>query len=219
MSTAQGLQHDVRHPGGPHRTMRLRLRIATALALMLALAVPALAQASGSAVIRDCTDDGQLSKSYTQKDYADALAHLPADVDEYSDCRDVLSRARLGGAGGGSNNGGSGGGGAAGGAAGGGSTGGGAAGGDTGTGGPAADPFADATPAERASYEKAVLAGAAPVQLDGRPITPGTLGGKTNTGVSDLPTPLLVILALVGLGGLGAAGLATRRLVLGRRPA
>ena len=198
--------------------MRLRLRIATALALMLALAVPALAQASGSAVIRDCTDDGQLSKTYTQKDYADALAHLPADVDEYSDCRDVISRARLG-AGGGSNGGGSNGsGGAGGGTTGGGTTGGGAAAGDTGTGGPAADPFADATPQERASFQKAVLAGAAPVKLDGRPITPGTLGGRTSTGVSDLPTPLLVILALLGLGALGAAGLGTRRLVLGRRP-
>jgi hypothetical protein len=199
--------------------MRLRLRIATALALMLTLAVPALAQASGSAVIRDCTDDGQLSRTYTQKDYADALAHLPADVDEYSDCRDVISRARLG-AGGGSNGGGSNGsGGAGGGTTGGGTTGGGAAAGDTGTGGPAADPFANATPQERASFQKAVLAGAAPVKLDGRPITPGTLGGRTSTGVSDLPTPLLVILALLGLGALCAAGLGTRRLVLGRRPA
>jgi hypothetical protein len=64
-----------------------------------------------------------------------------------------------------------------------------------------------------------VLTGAAPVQLDGRPITPGALGGSKSTSVSDLPTPLLAILALLALGGLGAAGLGTRRLVLGRRPA
>jgi hypothetical protein len=35
--------------------------------------------------------------------------------------------------------------------------------------------------------------------------------------VSDLPTPLLIVLALLALGGIGAAGLGTRRLVLGRR--
>jgi hypothetical protein len=197
--------------------MRPRLRIATALALMIALAAPALAQASGAAVIRDCTDDGQLSKTYTKQDYADALAHLPADVDEYSDCRDVISRARLGVGGGTSGGGSAGGGGSIGGTGGG--TGGTGGTGDTGAAGPAADPFADATPQERASYKKAVLAGAAPMQLDGRPITPGALGGATGTGVSDLPTPLLVILALLALGGLGAAGLGTRRLVLGRRPA
>jgi hypothetical protein len=196
--------------------MRLRVRITTALALMIGLAAPALAHASGAAVIRDCTDDGALSKTYSKQDYADALAHLPADVDEYSDCRNVISRARLGVGGGGSGGGGgsAGGGGAVGGTGGG--------GGDTGAGagGPATDPFADATPQERASYQKAVLAGAAPVQLDGRPITPGALGGSNAaTSVSDLPTPLLAILALLALGGLGAAGVGTRRLVLGRRTA
>jgi hypothetical protein len=198
--------------------MRLRLRIVTALALLAALAVPALAHASGAAVIRDCTDDGQLSKTYSQKDYADALAHLPADVDEYSDCRDVIARARLGGAsGGGGRGGGSGGaGGGVGGGTGGGS---GGTGGDTGAASAPADPFADATPAERASYAKAVQAGAAPVQLDGRPITPGALGGATHTGLSDVPAPLLVVLALLALGGIGAAALGTRRLVLARRTA
>jgi hypothetical protein len=201
--------------------MRLPLRIVTLIAALVALAVPSLAQASGSAVIRDCTDDGQLSKSYSQKDYADALAHLPADVDEYSDCRDVISRARLGGAGGGSGPNGSGGAGGAGGGIGGagGGTGAGGAGGDTGTAGPAADPLADATPQERAAYEKAILSGSAPVQLDGRPITPGALGGATGTGVSDIPTPLLVILALLALGAAGALAFGTRRLVVTRRTA
>jgi hypothetical protein len=202
--------------------MRLRLRIATALTLLAALAVPALAHASGAAVIRDCTDDGQLSKTYSQKDYADALAHLPADVDEYSDCRDVIARARLGGAGGGGRGGGgtSGGGGAAGGGSGGGTGGGtGGTGGDTGTASAPADPFADATPAERAGYAKAVQAGAAPVQLDGRPITPGALGGASHTGLSDVPGPLLIVLALLALGGVGAAAVGTRRLVLARRTA
>lgn len=198
--------------------MRLRLRIATALVLLLALlAVPSLAHASGDTVIKDCSD-GELTKSYSQKDYADALSNMPADLDEYSDCRDQIKRAQLGGAGSSS-------GGSSGGAGGGTGGGGGAAGttgnGDTGTGGagPAADPLAGATAQERAAFEKAVAAGDAPVKLDGRPIYPGALGGATSSGLDDLPAPLLAILALLAVGGLGAAGFGTRRLVHGRRPA
>ena len=210
--------------------MRLRHRIATALALLLALlAMPALAQASkgGERVQTDCSD-GTLSGHYSQKDLADALATMPADLDEYSDCRDQIRRAQLGGgstsSGGGSGSGG-GGGTTGGGTTGGGTTGGGAAtgggNGDTGTAdtGPAADPLASATDAERASFQKAVADGNAPVKLDGRPIYPGNLGASKTNGLSDLPTPLLAILALLALGGLGAAGLGTRRLVHGRRPA
>jgi hypothetical protein len=209
--------------------MRLRHRIATALALLLAfLAMPALAQASKAAeqIQKDCTD-GTLSGHYSQKDLADALATLPADVDEYSDCRDQIRRAQLGGgstsSGGGSNSGG--GGTTGGGTTGGGTTGGGATtgggNGDTGTpdAGPAPDPLASATDAERASFQKAIADGDAPVKLDGRPIYPGALGASKTNGLSDLPTPLLGILALLALGGLGAASLGTRRLVHGRRPA
>lgn len=204
--------------------MRLRLRIATALALLLALfALPSLAQASGSAVIKDCSD-GDLTKTYTQKDYADALSNLPADLDEYTDCRDQIRRAQLGG-GGGSSSGGSGSSGGAGGTTGGGSpgTGGGSVTGDGDTGavdaGPMADPLADATAQERAAFEKAVAAGDAPVKLDGRPIYPGALGGAKTSGVADLPAPLLAVLALLAIGGFGAAAFGTRRLVHGRRPA
>jgi hypothetical protein len=205
--------------------MRLRHRIAIALALLAALLVlPGAAFASGDAAIKDCANDGKLDKTYTTSELADAIANLPADVDEYSDCRDVLRRAQLGG---GSSSGGSGGGGGTGGGAttgGGGTTGGGTAGGgasdtDAASAGPAADPLAGATDAERAAFQKAVANGDAPVQLDGRPIYPGELGGAKTSGLSDLPAPLLAILALLALGGFGAAALGTRRLVHGRRPA
>jgi hypothetical protein len=211
--------------------MRLRHRIATALALLLALlAMPALAQASkgGDRVQKDCSD-GTLSGHYSQKDYADALSTLPADLDEYSDCRDQIHRAQLGG--GESSGGGSGNSGGGGGTTGGGTTGGGAgtaggatssgANGDTGAtpSGAPVDPLASATAAERAAFQKAVADGDAPVKLDGRPISPSALGGSKTNGVADLPAPLLAILALLALGGLGAAGFGTRRLVHGRRPA
>src|SRR3954467_14465540 len=78
--------------------------------LLLVQAVPALA--SGGKVIRDCTDDGRLQGKYTQRDLRDALSSLPSDIDEYTNCRDVIRRAAFGGAGGsGGGTGGSGGGG------------------------------------------------------------------------------------------------------------
>jgi hypothetical protein len=197
----------------------MRLRLLTALAFVLVLALPGLARASGTAVIKDCTYDSVINGHYSAKDYADALANLPADVDEYSDCRDQIKRAQLGA---GTSSGGTGGGGTsgAGGAGGGGTSGGGAAGnGDTGTGSGPVDPLATASPAEVASFQKAVQAGSAPVALDGRPITPGTLGGAKTSGLSQLPTPLLVMLALLAAGGIGAAGFGTKRLVHGRRTA
>jgi hypothetical protein len=209
----------------------MRLRLLTAIALVFVLALPALAHASGSAVIKDCTYDGVINGSYSAKDYADALSSLPADVDEYSDCRDQIRRAQLsvgtkrkGSSGGGSGT--TGGGATGGGTTGGGAsptTGGGAAtgDGDTGTGSPSgsADPLATATPQQLAAFHKAVAAGSAPVQLDGRPVDPDTLGGATSQSLSDLPTPLLITLALLAIGGIGAAGFGTRRLVHGRRTA
>jgi hypothetical protein len=203
--------------------LRLRLRIATALTLLLAFAAPGVAHASTKALFKDCSD-GSLDSTYSQKDYADALANLPADLDEYSDCRSQIQRARLGGkssgGGGGSTTGGGGGIGTGPGAGGG--TGAGATGGngDTGTAAPSdVNPLETATPAERASFQKAVAAGDAPVEVDGRPIDPSALGGAKSNGIADLPAPLLAILALLAIGGLSAAGLGTRRLVNSRRPA
>jgi hypothetical protein len=207
--------------------MRLRPRIATALALLLALValVPASASAESTRtkLYQDCAD-GQIDGKYTQKQLADALSHVPTDVDEYTNCREVIQRAQLGGSGGGgsSSSGGTGGGTTGGGTSGGttgGGTAGAAGGGDTGTSAPVgADPLSTASDAEKAAFQKAVDAGDTPIQLDGRPIHPGELGGAKSSGLGDLPTPLIAVLALMILAGLGAAGLGTRRLVLGRRP-
>jgi hypothetical protein len=79
-----------------------RHRIATILAALIValLALPAFAQASGEDVIRDCQDDGHVDGNYSQSEYQSAQDNLPSDVDQYSDCRDVIAQAQAGGTGG-----------------------------------------------------------------------------------------------------------------------
>ncbi len=71
-------------------TSRMRHLIAPAL-LLLALAIPAAVQASPGAVVRDCAEDGSVDGKYSDADKRAALKKIPADLDEYSDCRAAIS--------------------------------------------------------------------------------------------------------------------------------
>ncbi|MCW3012255.1 MAG: hypothetical protein JWO90_2659, partial [Solirubrobacterales bacterium] len=73
---------------------RSTLAVLTTLA---ALATPSAALADSSDVIRDC-QDGKIDGTYSQKEFSSALRNIPTDVDEYTDCRDVIRRAQLGAA-------------------------------------------------------------------------------------------------------------------------
>jgi hypothetical protein len=79
--------------------MGRRHRLASIFAALLValLALPAFAQASGQDVIRDCFDDGHIDGNYSQGEYQDAQDNLPSDVDQYSDCRDVIAQGQAGG--------------------------------------------------------------------------------------------------------------------------
>ena len=182
------------------------LRALLVLALMLVAAPAALADTRDD-IIRDCNDDGRLDGDYTPSQIRDARKHIPADVDQYSDCRDVLTRA-LGGTGK-SNVGGATGGGSGGGTSGGGSSGGGSA--------------APATPLTPASPEdEQAIAGAAAdggtdaVEVGGTAIVPGE-GGLVRA--NPLPASLVVALLLLALLAAAAAGPFVRRRVSRRRPA
>src|SRR6476659_3571651 len=121
------------------------MRRLLALLITLSLVPAATAFAGGGAVIRDCTDDGVLEGHYTQRQLRDALASIPSDVDEYTNCRDVIRRAAFGGAGSGK-----------------GGSGGGSAGGEFGGFKPpatGADPLQGASTAERAAVSKATEQG------------------------------------------------------------
>jgi hypothetical protein len=183
------------------------------LLAVLVCAPAALADGTRTKILREC-QDGRLTGTYTSSQIRDALNNIPDDIDQYSDCRDVLRRALLNQAGSsGSNGGGSGGG--TGGLGGGGFSGGG--GGGTGR------PLTPSTDADRKALDQAAATGSQPVQIAGRPVTPGE--GVRNS----LPTTLLVVLILLGiaavvaltpglrrLGRLSAIGPTLRRVLPGR---
>ena len=131
------------------------------------VAAPAALADTRDDIIRDCNDDGRLDGDYTPSQIRDARKHIPADVDQYSDCRDVLTRA-LGGTGK-SNVGAATGGGSGGGTSGGGSSGGGSA--------APATPLTPAGPEdEKAIAGAAADGGTDAVEVGGTPIVPGEGG-------------------------------------------
>jgi hypothetical protein len=173
------------------------------------------ALASGKDVIRDCTDDEVMSRTYTQKEYRAALRELAADADQYGNCRDVILRAQqaalavgkdkdkddnpdgTGGAGGG-----------------------GAKGGGAGAIGsaPAAEQLSSATKSERRAVEQARATRGRPVSFDNASVDPAKVGRVPGVGqVADLPAPLVVLLVLLLAGALAIGGLRIRRFVSARR--
>lgn len=177
-------------------------------ALLLVVASTAAA-ASRNTIIRDCADDGRLDGKYTQSEIRDARRNLPTDIDEYSDCRDVLRRAEL--PSGGSSSGGGPGGGP------------GVPAGGPGGGAPGGPPalLAASSPEEsksltdaRASFSEAVAVG------DGDKVLPGASGFASGAARHDLPWPLVAILILLGVAAGAAVMAPIRRRVLPRhRPA
>ena len=162
-------------------------RLAPIIAVLLLAALPASAMASGQAVINDCTDDGELSRTYSQNEYKQALADLPADLDEYSDCRSLIRAAQLKRAtttgskkGGGSS--------------------------------PAKKKKSKRKQAAAGREVKEAVASDAPVKFGGAVIHPSNMESSAS-----IPAPLVVVLVLTLLGALGAGAIAIRRLVLDRR--
>lgn len=152
-------------------------RLTPLIAVASLLFAPAAARADGGAtVIRDCLNHGHITGHYTQKQYAQALAELPADVAEYSDCGNLIRAAQLGAAGGRAGGGG---------------------------GGGAANPLAGATATERAALKTAQLAGNRPLHVGGQLVRPGVVAVHTSSITNALPTTLLIALAALIAAALG----------------
>jgi hypothetical protein len=179
------------------RHMR-RLMLAVVALTLLFVAPPAEAWTVND-VIRDCSKNGKLSHPYPPSLIRKAREQLPADIDEYTDCRDLLATPTSSGGGGSDSSGGGGGGDQSGG--GGGSAGGGSGGG-SGASGSAAP---DATPAPPSAEELKQLDAARqgdagePVDVGGSPVTPGTAGMTTGAVSNGLPSTLLIVLILLAL--------------------
>ena len=75
----------------------LRHLLLPAVLGLVALCLPQAAVASPAQVIRDCVDDGTLNRQYSNSGPAQGPDNLPSDLDEYSDCREVISAAISGG--------------------------------------------------------------------------------------------------------------------------
>jgi hypothetical protein len=157
------------------------------------LAFPAPAGATPFQVIKDCNEDGQLDRKYSNEELTKALDNLPSDIDEYSDCREVISAAITGGSDRGENRG--------------------AGSGGDGSGGGSAAPITPEEQAARAQDQADLQALTTP---DGRDKPPAVeVGGETvkpgSDGLFDLasesnsiPGPLLA--ALIALGILALVG-------------
>lgn len=164
------------------------------MVLTLLVAAPAAMAGTRADIIADCFDDGKLDGNYTASQIRDARNNLPADVDQYSDCRDVLSRA-LGGSGsrdiGGS--------------------GGGALGGG---GGGSGAPLQPSGPREQRALDDAAVSGEKPVQIGDSTVVPGAAGFSADAARNELPGSLVAVLILLALAALAAAAPYTRRTVI-----
>jgi hypothetical protein len=168
--------------------------VACLLAVLVA-APAALADSTRAKILREC-QDGRLTGTYTSKQIRDALNNIPDDIDQYSDCRDVLRGALLNQAG---NSGGGGGGGTG---------GGGVGGGNGGSGG--GQSLTPSTDADRQALQEAATGGGQPIKIAGKQVTPGK-GALRN----DLPTTLVVVLILLAVAAVAALAPFVRRSVAG----
>jgi hypothetical protein len=188
------------------RLTRMAPIVPALLAAALVLPTTAFGDA-GLAVIHDCLNNGRITGHYTQQAYSQALAEMPTDVSEYSDCPNLIRQAQLAAAGHGGAGGALGGAGAAGGTAGGGTAGGGAAG----------APATSFTPAEKRALASAHAAGAAPVDVGGQVVRPGVVPVNVASALNSLPTPLLAVLVALLACALAALGWEIRKRVRARR--
>ena len=138
----------------------LRPAFVACLLAVLVAAPAALADSTRTKILREC-QDGRLTGDYTPSQIRDARNNIPDDIDQYSDCRDVLTRALLASAGDSGDGGGGGGG---------------TGGGRSAAAAPAAsggEPLTPSTDADRQALEGAATGGSQPLEVAGRRVTPG----------------------------------------------
>jgi hypothetical protein len=165
-------------------------RLAPALALLVLASPPSARADVGATIIERCTH-GQSLGGFSQQDYQRALQELPTEVEEYSDCGNMIRRAQLAAAGGG--------------------------GGPSAGAGPAAAVATPLTPAERSALRQIAKTGSAPQLIGNEVIYPGVVHAGVASALSSLPNSLLALLAFLLACALVLAGRAVRNRVHARR--
>ena len=167
------------------------VRLLTLSGLILLLAAPTASAGVREKILREC-QEGRITGDYTPGQLRDARKNIPTDIDEYSDCRDVLARAALTGRSGGGD------------------------GGAVAAGprrpaaccpaGAAATPRAHAR--HRRSRRRSTVARArdAPHHVDGERIVPARRASPPTRPATDCRRTLLTVLVLLGLCAIAAAG-------------
>jgi hypothetical protein len=173
------------------------VRLLTLSGLILLLAAPTASAGVREKILREC-QEGSITGHYTPQQLRDARNHIPSDVDEYSDCRDVLAQAALAGHGGG----------------GGSSHASNAPGGVQPITGRA--PLTASDPVENQTLNDARLKSDAQSVGDEN-LIPGATGFNASAVRHGVPAPLLVVLILLGLCASAATFASVRRRVLARR--
>jgi hypothetical protein len=161
---------------------------AVLLATFLSIDAPAGADA-GATIISRCTH-GQSLSGFSQKAYQQALQELPTEIEEYSDCANLIRRAQLTAAGQG-----------------------GSAGGEA----PSATPLS-LTASERGALTRVPKLGSAPLQVGNQLVRPGVVHADIASALSSLPDSLLAILAFMLACVLLLAARALRNRVRAHRP-
>jgi hypothetical protein len=169
---------------------RVPYRSILALAL-IALAMPVSAQAGGYDVIRDCAKDGRLDRNYSNAELKQARENLPSDIDEYSDCREVINGAITSGS----------------------DRGGGRDGGGSGSSGTSAQEREAARSRDAAALDKLTGGGRKPtLSVAGENVAPGDNGlFDLASAANGLPLPLLLALIFAALMAAGAGIVALSR--------
>ena len=192
------------------------VRSLLAIAFVLLLTASPASAASRTEILRDC-QDGSLSGTYTASELRDARSHIPADIDQYSDCRDVLTRALTSGSGTGTDGGSSSSGGGSSGSSGAGSSGSSDVAPNAAAPSPVLKP--ETQKEQHALDDAGTTGGATPVTVGERPIVPGATAFDAGEPGNRLPSSLVVTLVLLAVAAAAAAAPAARRRVLDRRTA
>jgi hypothetical protein len=69
------------------------IRVVPKLVVVAVLALLALPAGAMANPVRDCAVDGDLDKQYSNAELQRSLDRIPGDLDEYSNCREVISGA------------------------------------------------------------------------------------------------------------------------------